>query len=197
MHRFLAIFGHVVFMIYLSGVTDYAMAALIQIDKNILYDQCQDGSGLYWYADINRFYNMRNEDVLVEIDVLNKEYDKQYSFELPTRSDVHDLYDNNANQDTIDFGLFNGTAVGDTTFYNGRIGEWEPDIGGVFQYSLSIYEDSSGWSEIMPGEVAPGIKYPKLGAWVKVAEVPVPSSMLLLGSGLVSLAGICRKKLKK
>lgn len=200
MLRFLIVFLHVVFMICLSGVTNYAMATLIQIDENILHDQRTDGSGLYWYADITRFFNMSNDDVLVELDVLHKEYNKQYSFGLATSSDIFELYDS-ANEHTIVFGLFQGTVIGRYNVYNGRIDEWEPDIYGPIQYSLSIWESSSGNKTVDPGESFPGEKFPNLGAWVKVTEihtpVPEPSSMLLLGFGLVGLAGICRKKLKK
>ena len=86
------------------------------------------------------------------------------------------------------------------TSANGRYSEytWDPihGYGGPGPDSITLFNYNVTWyGDFVPGTVTPGFTAPVLGASVSAAPVPEPTTLGLIGTGLLAIAGfIWRRK---
>jgi hypothetical protein len=92
--------------------------------------------------------------------------------------------------DGWDFGNFGGVGPG-----TGTIGTVNFQVDplaalGLTDLSMAVSTSSGGWFDAAGAPITPTLN----GATVNVNVVPIPGSILLLGSGLVGLIGLVRRK---
>jgi hypothetical protein len=191
------ILGIVCVLLMILGIAGTAGAALVTISDYIFYDDINE---LYWYDNPGNYRNNSLTGQLQQIantslTVGNDVYD---DWTMASQSQVSSLVNANSSN-VIDWrDVFDGTWIwnSDDELY---------ELEGRAQASSGFYGRDAILKSDPTKDYWYSVQYSDLSgicdAWV-VQESPPnpvsePTTMLLLGSGLVGLAGFGRKKIKK
>jgi len=151
-------------------------------------------------------YNVTAEQALLGSDLRSSTIELQAN-EYVTVGFTDNLIFNGAGYDLIIFEMFSGPEIGNivveiggTPLFQQAISQGYMDIGGVYNYvnaafvDLADYGFAANQTTNYVRAYGIGSEYAAFGAWNNLSVgVPEPSTMLLLGSALLGLAGFARK----
>ncbi len=193
--------------IVLFFIADLSNAALSRVGEYV-YDDIADQ---YWVADLSQFYDktLAEQQALFGTfpDMIDE--DNLSSWRLADQNDLINLIfqPNNTgyyfeghqsiglNSENRELALYGRIDVASFLNNNMVFSVKLPEFGSS-QWGSHVGTEVVFPGQIMPHSVTDGERFVNLGSWVvaDVLVVPVPPSILLLGFGLLGLAGVSRKK---
>jgi len=186
----------------MSLIVGNAFAAL-SIEGNTVYD---DVSKQYWVRDLSMFNYQTYQQQLSTISSLNTGggYSGLSNWHMATGSELGGLYNNNGNPLFNNFSKFNPVFQNSFSIY--WSGRYDVPALGATHYYFSIGQDIYYYGD----RSRPQFWYnylsdqsQSIGAWVTASVLPtpdptptpIPPAFLLMGSGLIGLAGM-RKRIQ-
>lgn len=179
-----------------------ANAALTNYGDGMLYD---NANKQYWIADLTVLVNMTyDQQVQYIADEFNDPIGRYVGgawgeWHMADYSEMLGLWQHGGQPLRENF-IGTGTEdVFGSEVIAGKISDWPPGITTGDHCYMWVWKNEYG--EWIPVEftigISDSIQKDWLGAWVSAdVAVPVPSTMILLGSGVIALAGFRRKRKK-
>ncbi|MBU1196563.1 MAG: PEP-CTERM sorting domain-containing protein [Proteobacteria bacterium] len=176
------------------GIVASAEAALTLTDSTngIVFD---DNTGQYWINNLNMFTNQSYSDQLSSIDDFNGNvYGGFNTWHVADIGEITSLFGNTWQyiDEVVNAFVSNTTANINNIEYEAWAGRFAPGS----DYLILSRSSTVNGVAIHPIDSTYAREW--IGAWVttNVVATPVPSTFWLLGSGLIGLVGIGRRKLK-
>jgi hypothetical protein len=174
-------------------------ADLVPQGNGTLYDNVNE---MYWFKDLNSFAKLTYDEQLTMITNIG------YGFHLATYEEMYDLFfEYTAPQLGAAFDVSGPDWTEGAYSYHIWQGRYEsvPDTPSGYHYTgyfRQRIEDPDWWQWGTVGDLESGKMNDTnwqydMGAWVtSESPIPVPTTLLLFGSGLIGIVGI-RRKIKK
>ncbi len=194
--RFYALFCSM--MLLFGGSVD-CWAALINFSNpsgNVVYD---DVAHQYWMNKLDSFTNLTFADQMDSVNAYNtNNYYGMHTWHMATYDDMLSIWVYSSEEITSKFNPSFTYPENITIAYDGRYVQAK-EAGQHYYAGITVYEGVMTKSGLLDYWYPDNMGATFLGAWVvtDAAQVPVPASIILFGSGLISLMGIRRKTQKK
>lgn len=168
-------------------------------------------SGLSWYRDLSAFTNETYDQQILSINNLNGlNFAGIDTWRIATWLDMHSILPSLYLDPTLFFPSQNGIGI-DPTWYEGRAdmsnGPWSSTLAlNAYGYTPSLPDWPNGYETAF--HVGNSVADNVTGIWITSgpipasyfveppppSSVPIPAAAWLLGSGLLGLAGVARKR---